>query len=259
MRATVGRTARVVGATSRKTSSALGGARARHRATVAQRRSIEATRRTATNHRKRLLIVLALLAGLFGILATKVVDLQVVSPGRYLAFGQSQRADTQVLPAERGAVLDRNGDELAISRPTKSVFVDPALIDDAPTAAALVAPILGLTVDEVQVKMTSKGRFQYLARKVHGDVADKVKALALPGVAFLDDSERYLPGGNTARSLLGTVDVDNEGAVGPREGVRRAAHRRARRADDREGPRRAHHPLRRQQRDAGAARARPSP
>ena len=39
-------------------------------------------------------------------------------PDRYLSFGEAQRTDTQVLAAERGAILDRNGDELAVSRPT---------------------------------------------------------------------------------------------------------------------------------------------
>lgn len=181
---------------------------------MAQRRQEQAARHTPVNHRKRLLVVLALLAGLFAILASKVVDLQVISPGRYLAFGASQRDETQVLAADRGAILDRNGDELAISRPTKSVFVDPSLVQDPATSAAAIAPILGLPVSDVQVKMTSNGRFQYLARKVSSDAADKVKALNLPGVAFLDESERYLPGGTSARSLLGGVDVDNAGLSG---------------------------------------------
>ncbi|HEY6533541.1 MAG TPA: penicillin-binding protein 2 [Acidimicrobiales bacterium] len=203
-----------MGSTSRTTTNAVGEARARHRDNVAHRRAVEAERRRPPNHRKRLLVVLAVLAGLFGVLATKVVDLQVVSPSRYLAFGESQRHETQVLAANRGAILDRNGDELAVSRPTRSVFVDPALIEDAPTAAAAVAPILGLTVEEVQVKMTGNGRFSYLKRKVPSEVADKVEALTLPGVAFLDESERYLPGGDAARSLLGRVDIDNAGLSG---------------------------------------------
>jgi cell division protein FtsI (penicillin-binding protein 3) len=207
----------VVGTTSRSTTTAVAGARQRHRANVAHRRVAAAEHRKPTNHRKRLLVVLAVLAGLFGVLATKVVDLQVVSPGRYLAFGDAQRHDTQVLAAERGAILDRNGDELAVSRPTKSVFVDPALIEDAPTAAAAVAPILGLTVEEVQVKMTGNGRFAYLARKLPAQTADKLEALAIPGVAFLDESERYFPGGDSARSLLGRVDIDNAGMSGLEE------------------------------------------
>jgi len=181
---------------------------------VASRRAASAGRHTRVDHRRRLLLVLAVLASLFALLASKVVDLQVLSPGRYVSFGTAQRTDTQVLPAERGAILDRNLDELAISRPTRSVFVDPALIEDAPTAAAAVAPLLGLEVNDVQAKMTANNRFGYLKRKVPTEVADQIAALKLPGVAFLDDSERYLPAGTSGRSLLGSVDVDNVGTSG---------------------------------------------
>jgi cell division protein FtsI (penicillin-binding protein 3) len=193
---------------------ALQGARERHRIVVAGRRAASAGRHTSVDHRKRLLILLGVFASLFALLGSKVVDLQVISPGRYLSFGEAQRTDTQVLAAERGAILDRNGDELAVSRPAQSVFVDPALIEDAPAAAAAVAPILGLEVDSVQAKMTGNNRFAYLDRKVPAETAEQIAALGLPGVAFLDESERYLPAGESGQSLLGEVDVDNKGISG---------------------------------------------
>lgn len=181
---------------------------------VVGRRAASAGSHAHVDHRKRLLVVLAVLASLFALLASKVVDLQVVSPDRYLSFGADQRTATQVLAADRGAILDRNGDELAISRPTKAVFVDPALVKDPATAAAAVAPILGLKVNDVQAKMTANNRFGYLARKVPLEVADEVEALAIPGVAFLDESERYFPAGDSGRSLIGGVDTDNKGISG---------------------------------------------
>jgi cell division protein FtsI/penicillin-binding protein 2 len=166
------------------------------------------------DHRRRLLAVLAVLALLFVVVAAKVVDLQVVSPERYLEWGQAQRVSTQTLAAERGAILDRNGDELAISRPARTVFVDPALIDEPSVAAAQVAPLLGLDVTEVTAKMAGEGRFSYLKRKVPVEVADQVEALGIAGVGLLDESERYLPAGTSARSLIGTVDTDNQGTSG---------------------------------------------
>ena len=60
---------------------------------------------------------------------SKVADLQVINPGHYLAWGEAQRLHTQTLAAQRGEIVDRNGAELAVSRPAKSVYVDPALID----------------------------------------------------------------------------------------------------------------------------------
>ena len=158
-----------------------------------------------------MLVVLGLL---FAVVASKVIDLQVVNPERNLAWGEAQRVGTTTLAAERGSILDRNGAELAVSRPTRSVFVDPQLIQEPAAEAARVAPLLGLDVTEVTAKMAGEGRFAYLKRKVSPEVADQVEALGLPGVAFLDESQRYLPAGESARSLLGTVDPDNNGISG---------------------------------------------
>ena len=166
------------------------------------------------SHRRRLLLVLAGMATLFAIVVGKVVDLQVVSPERYVSFGQAQRTNTQVLAADRGSILDRNGAELAISRPARSVFVDPKLITDAPSESVALASLLGMDAAWVQSKMTGPGRFAYIARKVSPEVADQVAALKLPGVAFFDESERYLPAGDSLRGILGGVDVDNSGISG---------------------------------------------
>jgi len=168
--------------------------------------------------RRRLLMLLGLFILLFSVVIYKVVNLQIIERERYTSYGVAQRTRTQTLAADRGSILDRNGTELAISRPTRSVFVDPKLITDADAEAAAVAPILGLDVAEVRSRMTMSNRFAYLARKVPVEVADqlaeKVSELKLQGVAFLEEKERYFPAGQSARSLLGGVDVDNVGISG---------------------------------------------
>ena len=163
-------------------------------------------------------MLLGLFVLLFSVVIYKVVNLQIIERERYTSYGVAQRTRTQTLAADRGSILDRNGTELAISRPTRSVFVDPKLITDADAEAAVVAPILGLDVAEVKSRMTMSNRFAYLARKVPVEVADelaaKVRELKLQGVAFLEEKERYFPAGLSARSLLGGVDVDNAGISG---------------------------------------------
>jgi cell division protein FtsI (penicillin-binding protein 3) len=168
----------------------------------------------ASRQRHRLLLVLAAVATLFVVVIGKVVDLQVVSPDRYVAYGEAQRTNTQLLAADRGSILDRNGAELAISRPARSVFVDPKLIKDASAESVALASILGLDAATIQAKMTGSGRFAYIARKVSPEVADQVAELKLAGVAFFDESERYLPAGDSLRAILGSVDVDNAGISG---------------------------------------------
>ena len=166
------------------------------------------------NQRRRSLFVLLFIVLLFAIILAQVINLQVFDRDRYVVYGASQRTNTQVLAADRGAILDRNGAELVISRPGRSIFVDPELVTDASSEAAKLAPILGLDPLLIESKMNGKGRFAYLARRVSSEIADQVEALGLAGVAFLDESERFAPAGDSARSLLGGVDVDNVGISG---------------------------------------------
>lgn len=171
-------------------------------------------RTSVGNQRRRSIIVLIAIVVLFAVVLGKLVILQVVDREKYVVYGAGQRTNNLVLAADRGAILDRNGAEMVISRPGRSIFVDPKLVTDASAEASVLAPILGLDPLLVESKMNGKGRFAYLARRVPADVADRVEALGLAGVAFLEESERFAPAGESARSLLGSVDVDNVGISG---------------------------------------------
>lgn len=169
--------------------------------------------RTASS-RRRLLIVLGAVAFALTLVLWQVLQLQVLDRERYVAYGENQRTSTQVLAADRGSILDRNGAQMVISRPARSIFVDPKLVTDAPTEAVALAAALGLDATTVQTKMEGRGRFAYIARKVSDEQAAVVESLGLAGVAFLDESERFLTAGDSARSILGSVDVDNVGISG---------------------------------------------
>ena len=63
-------------------------------------------------------------------------------------------------------------------------------------------------------KLATDTHFVYLARQVDDDVAERVEELDIPGVLIFDESARLLPAGDMARSLLGSVDLDNDGVAG---------------------------------------------
>ncbi len=159
-------------------------------------------------------VILGILLIVFALLVTKLVALQMVDDDRYKVEGVQQREFTQTLAADRGNFYDRNGNELVVSRPAQSVFVDPGLIEDPRVEAVQVAAILGLEPADVEAKMRLDGRFAYLARKVTDDQANQIEALGLAGVALVEESTRFLPAGELASSILGTVDTDNVGISG---------------------------------------------
>ena len=150
----------------------------------------------------------------FVVLAARVIQVQAVSADRYAAFGESQRIRAVTLPAARGAIFDRNGRDLALTVRQSTVVADPRLVTDPLAAAAALGPVVDVDPDVLRDRLTRDAGFVYVARRVDDAVAEKVRALELPGVSLIEEPERFLPAGDLALPLLGRVGTDNNGLSG---------------------------------------------
>ena len=157
-------------------------------------------------------LIVVLLA--FSVLAARLVQVQAISASRYAALGESQRLHDDLLPADRGTIFDRAGEDLALSVPQTTVWADPRLVADPLGTAQALAPVLGMDAADLQARLAKRAGFVYLARRVTDDVADKVKGLHLPGVQFQPEPQRFLPAGDLAAAVIGRVGTDNEGLSG---------------------------------------------
>ncbi|MGI9023267.1 MAG: penicillin-binding transpeptidase domain-containing protein, partial [Acidimicrobiales bacterium] len=164
--------------------------------------------------RRRLVCLLVVLVVAFGAVIVRLAAVQGPGGRRFAEVGKEQRVRTVALPAERGAIVDRNGEPLAISTRRRTVWADPQQVRDPAGAARALAPLLGVEESVIRAKLTSSNGFEYLARKVEDPVADAVSALRLAGVSLLEEPKRVDPGGPLAASLLGRVGLDDEGLSG---------------------------------------------
>ena len=137
-----------------------------------------------------------------------------MEPDRYLERGLAQRIHTVTLPAARGAIVDRNGVDLALSVPRQSVVANPGMIDDPAGAAMALAGVLGTDIQVLEERLSSQRSFVYLDRQVDDEIADRAMALDLSGVYTQPESARLRPGDGSALALLGRTDIDNNGISG---------------------------------------------
>jgi cell division protein FtsI (penicillin-binding protein 3) len=170
--------------------------------------------RPAPPVRRRLVVLLVVLALAFGAVLARLAVVQGFSARRYAVFGESQRMHTIVLPAERGAILDRDLAELAVSTRRQTVWADPGVVTDPVAASRALAPVLEMDERVLEEKLRTDASFVYLARKVEDRTADAVKRLALPGIQFLDEPKRIVPSGTLAGPVIGQVGTDDEGLSG---------------------------------------------
>ncbi len=151
--------------------------------------------------------------GFAGILA-RLVLLQVKDASAYQSLAIQQRQRTIALPATRGTIYDRNGEQLAMSLPAKTVIADPAVVRNPVTEAARIAEILGIDQSKVYTALTAPGRFAYVARGVDVARAQQLQEAGLSGIGFIDESRRTYPQGALAPQVLGFVGIDGDGLAG---------------------------------------------
>jgi cell division protein FtsI (penicillin-binding protein 3) len=164
--------------------------------------------------RARALGLLVGLIVLFAVVVVRLVYVQVLGADRYVAYGEEQRIEPIEVAGGRGAIYDRNGNDLAISIPRTTVAADPSIVADPAAAARRLAPVLGLDRAELAHDLADEGRFVYLARQVDDEVAEKVAELGIDGVITFDEQARFNPSNDLARALIGGVDIDNGGLSG---------------------------------------------
>ncbi|RIK10823.1 MAG: hypothetical protein DCC49_02550 [Acidobacteria bacterium] len=169
--------------------------------------------RRALERRRIGIIFMVFVIGL-GLEVVRLVQLQGLSGGHYRELAQNQRLRSEKLSTPRGDVLDRDGRPLAISVQRKTIVADPSLITDPETTANLLSGALRVDPREVLPKVSGKGRFSYVVRRIDDEQAAKVAALDLKGIMLVDEAKRHYPGGQFASNLLGFVGTDNEGLAG---------------------------------------------
>ncbi len=121
-----------------------------------------------------------------------------------------------VMPGQRAMIVDRTGQPLAISQPTRSVYADPNAITDAAEAARQLKTVLPrLNVEQTIRRLSDRGkRFVYLERQITPIEEARINNLGIPSVDFTQTQQRHYPLGRVAAHVIGGVDIDENGVAG---------------------------------------------
>jgi cell division protein FtsI/penicillin-binding protein 2 len=156
--------------------------------------------------------------GLFFLLlvlaAGRTVYLGILRGGTLRKAASDQQLTNETVIAQRGAITDRNGVDLAVSEPARDISADPYLITDPLGASQRLAPLLSQTQASVLSKLSERRGFVYLARALPAHQADPILALKIPGVAGAPVMRRVYPRGTLAAQALGVVGTEGDGLAG---------------------------------------------
>ncbi|OGT68695.1 MAG: cell division protein [Gammaproteobacteria bacterium RIFCSPHIGHO2_12_FULL_45_9] len=142
------------------------------------------------------------------------------------------------MPAYRGMLLDRTGMPLGITTPVESIWVNPAQYmlskgaDEGKKAQFValstrskqlehqLATLLDIPCDVLSKRLHpamhpgEHHEFVYVERSVSEEIAERVRALHIPGLYFQSEYRRSYPEGEVAAHVLGMTNVDERGIEG---------------------------------------------
>ena len=160
-----------------------------------------------------LFVIVLLLSGL----GYRLVYLQVSEQAFLKTQGDLRMIRTEMDPAHRGLISDRNGEPLAVSTPVESIWINAKYFPELNDAdMARLASLLDVREIALRKKLqAAKGRqFVYLKRQMPPEQAAKVLALGLKGLYSQQEYKRYYPAGEVTSHVLGFTNLDDQGQEG---------------------------------------------
>lgn len=184
------------------------------------------------NSKKRYMVLCGIIIFLFGGVLLRLIWLQGVKADKLTKQAANQLTADITRNNPRGKIVDRDGEELAVSIMTSSLYVDPQEMveeikdkkqqqparDVKRIGADLLAPVLKMDAEKLHAMFADNGRFLWVKRTMEPKEAAAVKKIIkdnkLPGLHFLEESKRYYTKKKAAAQVLGFVGTDDVGLAG---------------------------------------------
>jgi cell division protein FtsI (penicillin-binding protein 3) len=151
----------------------------------------------------------------FALLLGRAVYLQGLNNDFLQAKGESRYSRVIEVPGNRGRILDRNGEALAISTPVKSIWAIPGEAHPNARQLSRLAALLEMPAPEIDRRLSDTSRdFVFLKRQIPPEVAEQVAGLRIPGLFQNREYRRYYPSGEVTAHMLGFTGADDIGQEG---------------------------------------------
>lgn len=160
---------------------------------------------------------------LFFLLFARLFYIQYFQADWLNAAAMSQWEREEFVEPKRGAILDRNGQNLAYNGPSYNIVAilskkAPEYVIDPIGTAKQLAPILNMSTEKLIELMSRTDRYQVELRpggwKINEEKKKQIEALNLPGILWVQNTNRYYPNNNFASHTLGYVDKEGKAIMG---------------------------------------------
>jgi cell division protein FtsI (penicillin-binding protein 3) len=165
--------------------------------------------------RSRIIILLVVFIIFSLAVGYRVFTFQIVHGLDLTEQAQSFRFRADVVPAERGDILDRRGRKLATNVPADRVSVIVHQLEDSRETAIKLADIIDRDYEDIYEAITHPDReWVVLQRRLSPEESQQIESLDMDGIVLNPEPRRIYPMGSFASQVLGFVNFDYEGSYG---------------------------------------------
>lgn len=162
--------------------------------------------------KSRILLLKIIVVVVWLVFIGRLMWLQLIERERFLQAANDQQNLIIDIQLKRGTIYDRNYRVLAQDIDSYSYYIVPEHIKDKKKADRLLKEIIKRS--GLAEKFDKHPKFLWVARKTTPELKQQLDNSGIESLNYIIEPKRIYPSGNLALSLLGRVDIDNNGLSG---------------------------------------------
>lgn len=167
-----------------------------------------------TYQRQSLFLVFFVCTLVASILIVRLGYLMLTKADYYGVKAKELHERERTIKAERGKILDRNGNVLAGNVSVSTISVIHSQVKEPEKVISVLSKELDIKEAEIRKKVEKNSSREKIKSNVEKEISDRIRAYKLAGVTVDEDYKRYYEYGTLASKVLGFTGGDNQGIVG---------------------------------------------
>ena len=167
-----------------------------------------------TYQRQSLFLVFFVCTLVASILIVRLGYLMLTKADYYGVKAKELHERERSIKAERGKILDRNGNVLAGNVSVSTISVIHSQVKEPEKVITVLSKELDIKEAEIRKKVEKNSSREKIKSNVEKEISDRIRAYKLAGVTVDEDYKRYYEYGTLASKVLGFTGGDNQGIVG---------------------------------------------
>ncbi|MEK6579087.1 MAG: hypothetical protein AABZ55_07655, partial [Bdellovibrionota bacterium] len=175
-----------------------------------------------THSRRRITILMVFCFALAGAVTVRAVYVQLLPDSRLEHMAKRQFQAKVLTQPRRGAILDRNGEPLAVNLEASSLAANPGKLKNKKAIAWALSQSIGIPTAKILDRLSEKKEFVWIKRQLTEEELFKFKKFGLidsdgdwiNGLWIVKENKRVYPHGQLLGHVMGDVNVDSDGLEG---------------------------------------------